>query len=162
MRKVGILSALLLHLVIGCSSWDREKGRAETVIVLDMIKDGIPTRSALPDEQLVSDVNLLIYNAEGLLEERRYWNARQLAVTDGTVRIRTTLLTEAPYDIFVAANLGYALQPLPREEMETYRYHLAYPDEYSRGMPMSARLDGVVTGGEAEIRIPLVRTMARH
>lgn len=161
MRKFGILSALLLHLVIGCSSWDREKGRAETVIVLDMIKDGIPTRSALPDEQLVSDVNLLIYNAEGLLEERRYWNARQLAVTDGTVRIRTTLLTEAPYDIFVAANLGYALQPLQREDMETYRYHLAYPDEYSRGMPMSARLDGVVTGGEAEIRIPLMRTMAR-
>ena len=160
MKKVGILSTLLLSLVIGCSSWDREGRCAETVLVLDMIS-GVPTRSALPDDRLVSDVNLLIYNAEGLLEERRYWSARQLTVTDGAVRIPTNLLAGVPYDIFVAANLGYALQPLSREAVESYRYHMAYPDEYSRGMPMSGRLDGCVTGGEAEVRIPLVRTMAR-
>ena len=163
MRKAGILSTWLLFssLVTGCSSWDRDGRHAETVLVLDMVRSRIPTRSALPDELLVSDVNLLIYNAEGILEEQRYWPARQLDVSDGAVRLRTTLLTETPYDLFIVANLGYALQPLPREETESYRYHMAYPDEYSRGMPMSGRLDGLVTRGESEIRIPLVRTMAR-
>ena len=161
MRRTGILSTLLLSLVIGCSSWDQEGRPAETVLVLDMIRSGIPTRSALPDEQLVSDINLLIFNPEGLMEERRYWSAREFSVTEGTVRLRTDLLTEVPYDIFVAANLGYALPPLSREAIESYRYHLAYPDEYSRGIPMSGRLDACVSGGEAEIRIPLVRTMAR-
>lgn len=158
MRWAGIL--LSLSLVIGCNSWIREERRAETALVLDW-KGGIPTRSALPDELLVSDVNLLIYNAEGLLEERRYIPARQLTVTDGSVQVKTTLLTEASYDIFVAANLGYALQALTREEIESYRYHLAYPDEYSRGVPMTGRLDGYVSGGAEEVRIPLVRTMAR-
>ena len=161
MRRTGILTALLVSLVIGCSSWNQEERHAGTVLVLDMVRSRIPTRSALPDEQLVSDVNLLIYNAEGLLEERRFYSARQLAAADGTFRIRTDLLTGVPYDIFVAANLGYALQPLSREAVESYRYHMAYPDEYSHGMPMSGRLDGYVSDGAEEVRIPLVRTMAR-
>ena len=160
MERVGILPALLLSLVIGCTSWDRDDGCADTVLVLDP-QGGIQTRSALPDDRLVSDINLLVYNAEGLLEERRYYPARQLSVSDGTVRIGTSLLTDAAYDIFVAANIGYALPVLSREAVETYRYHMAYPDEYSRGMPMSGRLDGLVSGGAAEVRIPLVRTMAR-
>ena len=161
MGRVGILPALLLSLVIGCcKSWDRDGGHAATTLVLDP-QSGIPTRSALPDDRLVSDINLLVYNAEGLLEERRFFSGRQLSVTDGTVRIGTSLLTGAAYDIFVAANVGYALPELSREAVGNYRYYLAYPDEYSRGLPMSGRLDGLVTEGAEEVRIPLVRTMAR-
>ena len=161
MGRVGILPALLLSLVIGCcKSWERDGGYAETVLVLDP-QSGIPTRSALPDDRLVSDINLLVYNAEGLLEECRFYSGRQLSVTDGTVRIGTSLLTGAAYDVFVAANVGYPLPALSRKEAEAYRYHLAYPDEYSKGLPMSGRLDGLVTEGAEEIRIPLVRTMAR-
>ena len=160
MRSVGILPVLLLSLVIGCNSWDPGNGRAGTALVLD-VESRIPTRSSLPDDRLVSDINLLIYNAEGLLEERRYLTARQFTVQDGTIPVKTTLLTDVAYDIFIAANLGYALPALSREAVETYRYYLAYPDEYSRGMPMSARLDGYVSGEEEEVRIPLVRAMAR-
>ena len=160
MRRVGILPVLLLSLVIGCNSWNRESGRAGIALALD-VRSGIPTRSSLPDDRLVSDINLLIYNAEGLLEERRYLSARQFTVQDGTIPLKTSLLTGAAYDIFVAANIGYALPALSREAVDTYRYYFAYPDEYSRGIPMSARLDAYVSGGEAEIRIPLVRTMAR-
>ena len=160
MRSVGILPVLLLSLVIGCNSWDRDGKRAGTALVLDVCC-GIPTRSSLPDDRLVSDINLLIYNAEGLLEERRYLSARQFTVQDGTIPLKTTLLTGAAYDIFVAANIGYALPALSRQAVDTYRYYFAYPDEYSRGIPMSARLDAYVSGGEAEVRIPLVRTMAR-
>ena len=160
MRRIGILRVLLLSLVIGCNSWNREPGRAGTALVLEA-ECGMPTRSSLPDDRLVSDINLLIYNEEGLLEERRYLTSRQFTVQDGTVSLKTTLLRGVPYDIFVAANLGYALPVLSRQDVESYRYYMAYPDEYSRGMPMSGRLDGYVSEGETEVRIPLVRTMAR-
>jgi hypothetical protein len=146
--------------MIGCDNRDRDGRFAETVLVLDL-EGSTPTRSALPDETLVSDINLLIYNSEGLLEERRFLSGRQLSAADGTVRLKTGLLKGVPYDIFVAANIGYALPVLSRKDIETYRYHLAYPDEYSRGMPMSAHLDGYVNEGEAEVLLPLVRTMAR-
>ena len=160
MRTAGIPPALLLSLVIGCTSWEQEGRYAETWLVLDP-ESGVPTRSALPDDRLVSDINLLVFNAEGLLEDRRYYTSRQFTVTDGTIGLGATLLTGSPYDIFVAANVGYALPALSRDAVEAYRYYLAYPDEYRRGLPMSGRLDGFVSGGAAEVRIPLVRTMAR-
>lgn len=159
MRRAGVL-LLVLSLMIGCDNRDRDGRFAETVLVLDL-EGSTPTRSALPDETLVSDINLLIYNSEGLLEERRFLSGRQLSAADGTVRLKTSLLKGVPYDIFVAANIGYALPALSRKDVETYRYHLAYPDEYSRGMPMSAHLDGYVNEGETEVLLPLVRTMAR-
>ena len=134
MRRVGILPVLLLSLVIGCNSWDLGSGRAGTALVLD-VRSGIPTRSSLPDDRLVSDINLLIYNAEGLLEERRYLPARQFTVQDGTIPLKTTLLTGVSYDIFVAANIGYALPALSRDAVENYRYYMAYPDEYSGACP---------------------------
>ena len=159
MRRAGVL-LLVLSLMIGCDNRDRVEQYADTVLILDP-EGSAPTRSVLPDETLVSDINLLIYNAEGLLEERRFLSGRQLSLTDGSVRLKTSLLRGVPYDLFVAANIGYALPALPRNEIESYRFHLAYPDEYSRGMPMSAHLDGYVNEGEAEVLLPLVRTMAR-
>ena len=159
MRRAGVL-LLVLSLMIGCDNRDLDGRFAETVLVLDL-ECSTPTRSVLPDETLVSDINLLIYNSEGLLEERRFLSGRQLSVTDGAVRLKTGLLKGVPYDIFAAANIGYALPVLSRKDIESYRYHLAYPDEYSRGMPMSAHLDGYVNEGETEVLLPLVRTMAR-
>lgn len=151
MKKVGAL--ILLGLMIGCYGWNPGGDVVDTVFVLDL--DGrATTRSTLPDESLVSDINILIYNEEGLLEERRF-------LRGDPGRFKTSLLSEIPYDIFVAANLGYALPALSREELEAYRFHLAYPDEYARGMPMTGRLDGYVSNGAAEAHIPLVRTMAR-
>ena len=151
MKKAGAL--LMLSLMIGCHGWNPGGEVAGTVIVLEL--DGrAPTRSSLPDESLVSDINLLIYNEKGLLEEQRF-------LRGNPGQIKTTLLTEVPYDLFLAANIGYALPALSREELEALRYHLAYPDEYGRGMPMTGRLDGYVSHGEAEVHVPLVRTMAR-
>ena len=159
MRRAGVL-LLVLSLMIGCDSREQEDRYASTILILNPASRP-PTRSALPDETLVSDINLAIYNSEGLLEERRFLSGRQLSVTDGAVRLKTSLLKGIPYDIFVAANIGYALPAMTRKDIESYRYHLAYPDEYTRGMPMSAHLDGYVNEGETEVLLPLVRTMAR-
>ena len=158
MKRTGIL--FVLSLVIGCNSWDHPGEREMGELVMDLVW-GEPVRSALPDPLLVSDINLLIYNEEGLLEEHRYFPARSFTATSGSARVKTTLLTEAAYDIFIAANLGHALPALSRDEVETYRFHMAYPDEYSRGMPMCARLDGYISHGESSVTIPLVRTMSR-
>ena len=151
MRKVCTL--FVLSLMIGCKGWNPGGDRAATVVVLDL-EDEDRTRSTLPDETLVSDINLLIYNAEGVLEEQRFLRGNQR-------EIKTALLTETAYDLFVCANLGYPLPALARKEIEEYRYFMAYPDEYSRGMPMSGRLDGFVSHGKGSVRIPLVRAMAR-
>ena len=160
MKKAGILFILTSLMMIGCNCWFPREEYAGTVLILNP-GSRIPTRSMLPDDQLVSDINLLVYNGEGLLEERRYLSGRELTYDGEAVLLRTEFLTEAPYDLFVAANIGYPLPELDREAVEDYHYYMAYPDEYTRGMPMSARLDGYVSHGEAEVELHLVRTMAR-
>ena len=159
-KKAGTLLLSGLIGMIGCNSWNSQEERAGTVLLLNL-ESRATTRSALPDDRLISDLNVLIYNGEGLLEERRFLSARELSVEGNTVKYTTHLLTEVPYDIFAAANIGYALPALSREEIETYRFHMAYPDEYSRGIPMTGRLDGFVSHGEASAQLQLVRTMAR-
>lgn len=149
----------LLGIVTGATACTREGNEStSTSLILDPL--GRPlTRAADPDQLRLSDYNLLIYNAFGDLEEKVYVPARALTLTDGRVEYRTTLLQEVPYTVLAAVNLGYELPCLSLDEAREYRYHLAYPDEYSRGLPMAARLEDVVLGERLEV--PLERLMAR-
>ena len=150
-----ILAVLLL--APSCERPAAEPSRTE--ILLD---PGIPaTRSADPDEHLISDYNILIYNCFGILEEKRFYSSRTLKTQNGKVVHTTQLLRDVPYWIYACANLGYELPRLSLEEVKSYRYHMAYPDEFSKGMPMSGRLENFSTGGQSQVTLPLERAMAR-
>lgn len=117
------------------------------------------TRAEDPDECLISDYNLFIFNSFGILEEKRYVSVREHS--GGNVHHVTTLLRDAPYSIFVAANIGYELPCNNMDDINEYRYHLAYPDEYSMGIPMAGRAENVAAGDDGVIVVPLERLMAR-
>lgn len=128
-------------------------------IVLD---PGIPaTRAATPDETLITDYNLLIFNAFGILEEKIYIPRRQLLLQEGKAIHTTSLLLDVPYSIYAVANLGYELPCRSLEEVQQYRFHLVYPDEYSRGMVMAARMENTAVGHSGTFTLPLERVMAK-
>ena len=128
-------------------------------IILD---PGIPlTRATDPDEQLISAYNLLIFNAFGVLEEKVYIPRRKMVFSGGKLVHETTLLLDVPYSIYAVANLGYELPCRTLEEVRSYRYHLAYPDEYSRGIPMAGKLEEEAVGHSGTLTLPLERLMAR-
>ena len=142
---------IFLFVAVACTREEQRLNRySETALILRMSQTD-PTRAANPDEFLITDCNLLIYNAFGDLEERSFFK--------GTTVYHTRLLRDVPYTFVAAANLGYALPALTLEEVRQYRYHLAYPDEYSRGMPMAAVLENVIPGPKTELL--LERLMAR-
>ncbi|MBO4341209.1 MAG: hypothetical protein J5835_07265 [Bacteroidales bacterium] len=103
---------------------------------------------------LLSNFNILIYNSFGILEEAAYISDRDNADSYGT-----RLFKGETYTVMVAANLGYQLPRMSLEEALGYRYSMAYPDEYSRGIPMTAIYS--VTVNEDSFSIPLERLMAR-
>lgn len=119
------------------------------------------TRAEDPDEQLISDYNLLIFNAFGVLEEKVYIPRRQMVYAGGKVVHQTTLLLDVPYYIYAVANIGYELPCRTLSEVQEYRYYLAYPDEYSRGMPMAGKLEYQAVGHDGTLNLPLERMMAR-
>ena len=119
------------------------------------------TRAAAADEDRITDCNILIYNCFGILEEQRYFPWREMEES-GLVSFETSLLQNAPLTILAAANLGYKLSaPLHLSQAETLRHHLTYPDEYSQGLPMVARLDGCLPDQAEPVALQLERLMAR-
>lgn len=112
-------------------------------------------KSADPDPVLISDFNILIYNCFGVLEESVYVPERELT----EAYHQTTLLSGQNYTVLAAANLGYALGNLSLKEAMGYRHYLAYPDEYSHGIPMVAVREGVEPAGVIDLR--LERLMGR-
>ena len=122
--------------------------------------EGALTRSAPADETRLSDCQILIFNDSGVLEEDRYIPWREMSGS-GPLTWETTLLHGAPYTILAVANLGYRLQAASLEEALALRYWLSYPDEWSQGLPMAARLDHVTPGRDGPVDLRLERLLAR-
>ena len=164
MRYVSeLFCAVCAAVLAGCSTLP-ENGPADRVADVEIClktSDALSARAADPDEELISDINLFIFNERGVLEERAYLERRDFDAAGGSVSVKRKLLLEVPYDIYACANIGYALNLSTREELEAYRYHLIYPDEYSRGIPMCARLLRAEAFEGEPVVLELERTMAK-
>lgn len=110
------------------------------------------------DEERITDVNLFVFTASGQLHEQHWWSAREWSA-DRDIPLR--LLSPLTYTLVACANIGYRLPAVSSlEELADYRYYLVYPDEYSKGMPMTGRLD-FTAGSADEAVIPLERMLAK-
>ena len=133
--------------------------RRKLSLVLFVPENSPVTRAVIPDETLITDCNILVYNSYGDLEERVFVPSRSLQLRDGCFNYDLQLLQDVPYTVVCAFNLGYALPAMTLEEARAYRFHLAYPDEFSRGLPMVAVRETVVPGDT--LRLQAKRLMAR-
>ena len=148
----------ILFVLVGCT-----RAELSTISVSFSLlpESNSPTRANDPDEDRIADYNLFIFNAYGLLEEKVYVSSRQLETENGVVTHHTRLMQNVPYTILAAANLGYELPCRTLAEAKAYRYHMAYPDEFSQGLPMAAFLEEITVGDDSFLEIPLERLMAR-
>jgi hypothetical protein len=125
---------------------------SETTIVFDA--GNLQTRALDPDETLISDISLMIFDEDGNAEEC-IWLPK--AGSETTIH----LIKGNKYSIRACANFGYRVYADHISELDEITYHLAYPDEYREGMPMYASIDGVI-GGEADaLTIHFKRLMAK-
>lgn len=146
---------LIILLAAACTRVERPSSE----VSITLLTPGLHTRSSDPDEALITDYNLYIYNSFGLLEKKAYVPRRDFSGEAMSVSAR--LLKDATYVVLAAANLGYELNFGTIEEALSYRYHMAYPDEFSQGMPMAAYMDEAVAGNDAKIEVRLERLMSR-
>lgn len=78
----------------------------------------------------ITDLNIFIFNSYGILEHRLYKN--------DISSCQIELLKHCKYDIYACANLGYELKNINSlEQLKKYKFHLAYPDEFKAGIPMT-------------------------
>lgn len=143
---------VLLVVLVACT---RREEPSETTLILSLPVD-IPTRAAIPDEACVTDCNILVFNAFGDLEEKVFVSSRSMRPEQ---EYKVPLLRNAAYTLLCALNLGYELPFMNMEEARSYRFHLAYPDAYSQGLPMVALREDYVPGDT--LRMHARRLMAR-
>ena len=121
----------------------------------------IPTRSSDPsDEEMISDLNIFIFNHSGELEEKRFISGGKLVKEGSEYVFSSSLLLYEKYSVYVCANLGYALDAESEPQLRSYRYYLAYPDEYSKGIPMTGCIRNIIPASN-DRTIGLERMMSR-
>ena len=152
------VDAAAVRIALSVKPWEE---KAEQVVPFrrTMLNLAIQPASVDPkDPDRISDLNLFVFTQEGILQEQHYLSARSFS-PDKPLQLR--LLENLHYMIIACANLGYALPISSLEELAAYRYYLAYPDEYSQGLPMVGREADFVAGSTTDLTLPLERLLSR-
>ena len=167
-RKISlILAAMTVQILTGCRSLQHPDDCPETGTVTGiMIKAGLrgsfETRSALPDEERISDLNVFLFNSSGDLEESIFTDMASPG-DDCDAMVHSSWITGTECRVAVCANFGFRINGIRTlGDLRNMRYYMAYPDEYSRGIPMSGDSGlKMITGDDNSIRVDLKRMMAK-
>ena len=156
-RNTGICCWLLMILccansLTSCSSDDNILDKLHTVEIR-LTNNIMQSKASLPDEEMISDVNLMIFDENGNLEKHFYDDT-------GSLSLSTRLLKGVRYSFLACVNIGYKVCIDRYEDKEKVEFYLAYPDEYKKGIPMSACLEDVIITEDCVIEIQLERLMA--
>lgn len=145
---------LAVSAVIGTAACSMHETEEDSVTCTICLTGGsMATRSADPDESLITDISLMVFDEYGDAEEC-VWLPR------GQDRHRMRLVKGKRYTICACANFGYQVYADNISELDEITFHLAYPDEYREGIPMYARTETTVTA-DGEIRVMLERLMSK-
>ena len=121
---------------------------------IEICCDGLKTRTYDPDEDLISDVSIMIFD-ENCMAEECIW------VPQFKEFIEVTLVKGKRYHVRACANFGYQVYADRMDELDEIRYHMAYPDEYREGIPMCADEDGVIISDDSVLQLNFKRLMAK-
>lgn len=145
-----VLSALL---ATGCAWTDMPEEKK--VLCRIAVNDGDYASKAMdPDEERISDVSIMIFDERGDAEEC-------LWLQNGQTTTEVSLVVGKRYSFRACANFGYRTYADHIDELDETKYYMAYPDEYSQGMPMYAEIDNIRIGEDASVELKLQRLMAK-
>jgi hypothetical protein len=150
--RLIIQYASLIWALTGCIS--ENPVRQGTVSII--FENGFyQTRSNAPDENKISDVNLIVFDEYGRAEVT-LWSDRNL---EDQVNIQ--LISGKRYRFIATANFGYKLDISDVSQLNSLTYHLVYPDEYRNGIPMTADTGYIMVEEGDQIRLTFVRLMSK-
>lgn len=150
-RKGGISGHILTGLIsVFVSACNPISQHAE--IKIDIAGKEFRTKASMPQEEKISDMNILIFNSRGDLEHSVFSNEQNC---------RVSLLKGESYTFCAFINFGYKISASTLEELKGTCHYLAYPDEYREGIPMYAVLEAHLVTREEEITLEPERLMAK-
>ena len=160
MERDGRVWCIFLTACLILGSCNEIMPEKEAFACIEFAGAGYTTRAYDPDEQLVKDISLLIFDEEGNLEHSSYLT--DIDMNDSGHKLIVPLLMNRKYSFYACANFGYAIRADTVSEIKSLKWHMAYPDEYREGMAMAGQIENLpITETAPVIRIPLKRIMAK-
>jgi len=159
MERLITCITIVLILLSSCRGLDEPAPRQ-----MDIVVSVAPaaTKAKDPDEDLIKDINLFIFDGNGDRESHKYLKATRLVNIYGKVKMNASIALGAPYTIVCCANMGKDLSGVTKlDELREKRVSLAYPDGYSEGIPMVGVVEGPWGLDQKEIEVPMERMMAK-
>lgn len=153
-RLVRCTVLILIWLMYGCSNNLSDRETAEVRIGFN--NTGFICRSMDPAEDRINDVSIFIYDSNGVLEKsiwRETWNSSE--------SVTLNLLAGKEYRFLACANFGYRIAPADLNDLLEHRFHMAYPDEYREGIPMTGDSGTIRIEDGSCISLDLTRMMAK-
>ena len=143
---------LAVLIACGCAlACQKEVAYTETVI--EICPEG--TKAILPDEKLISDINLYVMDSFGLEEHHSFLTA------GGGSRVTLRLLKGKTYSFYAYCNAGYDCGHLQGRSIYDIKHYMSYPDSYSHGMPMSGCAENVIVEGGEPVRLHVSHLMSK-
>ena len=163
MRRHGLPLLYAVTLVSALACTVEDKVYSDDMIRLLLDSGSLQeTRATDPDETRISDLNIFLFDKDGNLESQRFLGKGEFRINGKKVECDIKWIKGKPCRIYVCANFGFRMDGIEStDELTAYRYHLSYPDEYSRGIPMSG-YSGTIEGNENKtVEIALERLMSK-
>ena len=149
-----ILTALSsAAMLLSCCSTDEDMEKEIREIYVTFDEGRMLTRAYDPDENLITDISLMVFDENGDAEEC-VW------LTGGSKECTLRLIRDKEYTFCACANFGYHVYADHIDELEEIRFYMAYPDEYREGIPMYA-YEKIVVGEDDRVDLTLKRLMAK-
>ena len=154
-RERGILRCLLITTLVTAGCVRMGTPEEKEVMCRISIEDiGYAVKAMDPDEDMISDVSIMIFDERGEAEEC-------LWLPNGETSTEIPLVLGKTYSFRACANFGYRTFADHISELDETVFYMAYPDEYSKGMPMYACADGIRIGDDASVSLKMKRLMAK-
>ena len=142
--------------------WAQKESITVPFTLRPLTASSVTTKSADPDEDRIEDLNLFLFGEDSVLLEKRFFQGKDIRRENGLPSCNISLIKDCRYSIFAVANTGFSLTGINTwKDLMSYRKHMAYPDEFSRGIPMSGKLEGFSCSNQAPVTVPLYRMMAK-
>jgi len=155
-RKAGIWSTLLICMITSCTVTDFNTDMKHEEVRIEFSGGEYGTRAFDPDEELIQDISLMVFDRNGILEEHLYIEGKE-----SQSGISLKLSGNRTYSFYACINFGYRVKADTEDELMGLEWHLVYPDDYREGMAMAGYIGGVEINGPSTIFIPLERLMAK-
>lgn len=151
-----------MSILVSCSRDTASYDMAEAMLTLSTGTMSA-TRTTDPDEERITDLNIFIFDENGSLERHVFLGRNSLPSTKNGIEYRFTWLRGKKCQVYACSNFGFDIMGISTtEDLKEYRYHLSYPDEYSRGVPMCGKSDiTVIDNNNSVINVKMERLMAK-